>query len=116
LKSAEKGQLSRYFQVTRARIGIFSNGRQFLFFSDLYRQNLMDENPFAKIDLSNLKSAQLEHTEQLSKSIFDLDTLLFTAERLRYLWGVKERLEQSSTTRASEWSAKWAGGFTPLSG
>jgi predicted type IV restriction endonuclease len=75
LKSAEKGQLSRYFQATHARIGILSNGRQFLFFSDLDRQNLMDEKPFAEIDLADLKAAPLEQIKQLSKSMFDLDTL-----------------------------------------
>ena len=102
LKSAEKGQLSRYFQVTRARIGILSNGMQFLFFSDLDRQNLMDEKPFAKIDLSDLKSAPLEHIKQLSKSMFDLDTLLSTAERLKYLRGVKEKIRAESND-PSEW-------------
>jgi hypothetical protein len=35
LKSAEMGQLSRYFQATNARIGILTNGQTFLFYSDL---------------------------------------------------------------------------------
>jgi hypothetical protein len=105
LKSAEKGQLSRYFQVTRARIGILSNGRQFLFFSDLDRQNLMDEKPFAEIDLSDLKSAPLEHIKQLSKSMFDLDTLLSTAERLKYLRGVKEEI-RAEFNDPSDWLVK----------
>ena len=74
LRSAEKGQLSRYFQATHARIGILTNGRQFLFFSDLDRQNLMDEKPFAEIDLADLKAAPLEQIKQLSKSMFDLET------------------------------------------
>lgn len=102
LRVAEKGQLSRYFQVTRARIGILSNGRQFLFFSDLDRQNLMDEKPFAEIDLTDLKSAPLEHIKQLSKSMFDLDTLLSTAERLKYLRGVKEEIK-AEFNDPSEW-------------
>ena len=105
LKSAEKGQLSRYFQATRARIGILSNGRQFLFFSDLDRQNLMDEKPFAEIDLSDLKSAPLEHIKQLSKSMFDLDTLLSTAERLKYLRGVKEEI-RAEFNDPSEWMVR----------
>ena len=105
LKSAEKGQLSRYFQATRARIGILSNGRQFLFFSDLDRPNLMDEKPFAEIDLSDLKSAPLEHIKQLSKSMFDLDTLLSTAERLKYLRGVKEEI-RAEFNDPSEWMVR----------
>ena len=102
LRSAEKGQLSRYFQATHARIGILSNGRQFLFFSDLDRQNLMDEKPFAEIDLADLKAAPLEQIKQLSKSMFDLDTLLSTAERLKYLRGVKEEIK-AELSDPSEW-------------
>jgi len=102
LRSAEKGQLSRYFQATHARIGILSNGRQFLFFSDLDRQNLMDEKPFAEIDLADIKAAPLEQIKQLSKSMFDLETLLSTAERLKYLRGVKEEI-RAELADPSDW-------------
>ena len=102
LRSAEKGQLSRYFQATKARIGILTNGRQFQFFTDLDHQNLMDERPFAEIDLSDLKSAPLEQIKQLSKSMFDLETLLSTAERLKYLRGVKEEI-RTELTEPSDW-------------
>jgi hypothetical protein len=105
LKSTEKGQLSRYFQATRARIGILSNGRQFLFFSDLDRQNLMDEKPFAEIDLFDLKAAPLEQIKQMSKSMFDLETLLSTAERLKYLRGVKEEIK-AELSDPSEWMVR----------
>jgi hypothetical protein len=60
LRTAEMGQLSRYFQATNARIGILSNGQVFLFYSDLDRPNLMDDKPFAEIDLYNLRSAPIE--------------------------------------------------------
>lgn len=102
LKTAEKGQLSRYFQATHARIGILSNGRQFLFFSDLDRPNLMDEKPFAEIDLADLKAAPLEQIKQLSKAMFDLDTLLSTAERLKYLRGVKDEIK-AELADPSDW-------------
>lgn len=102
LRTAEKGQLSRYFQATHARIGVLSNGRTFLFFSDLDRPNLMDEKPFAEIDLFDLKAAPLEQIKQLSKSMFDIDTLLSTAERLKYLRGAKEEIKQELSD-PSEW-------------
>ena len=102
LKNAEKGQLSRYFHVTKARIGILSNGRSFLFFSDLDNQNLMDEKPFAEIDLFDLKAAPLDQIKQLSKTMFDLETLLSSAERLKYLRGVKEEIK-AELSEPSEW-------------
>ena len=102
LKTSEKGQLSRYFQATKARIGILTNGKTFLFYSDLDRPNLMDERPFAEIDLFDLKSAPLEQIKQLSKAMFDLETLLSTAEHLKFLRGVKEELRKELTD-PSEW-------------
>jgi hypothetical protein len=105
LKTAEMGQLSRYFQATNARIGILTNGQTFLFYSDLDKPNLMDERPFAEIDLFDLKSAPLEQIKQMSKAMFDIDTLLSTAERLKYLRGVKEQLK-AELTDPSEWLVK----------
>jgi len=105
LKTAEMGQLSRYFQATNARIGILTNGQTFLFYSDLDKPNLMDERPFAEIDLFDLRSAPLEQIKQMSKAMFDIDTLLSTAERLKYLRGVKEQLK-AELTDPSEWLVK----------
>ena len=62
----------------------------------------MDERPFAEIDLFDLKSAPLEQIKQLSKAMFDLETLLSTAEHLKFLRGVKEELRKELTD-PSEW-------------
>jgi hypothetical protein len=105
LRNVEMGQLSRYFHVTSARIGILTNGQTFLFYSDLDKPNLMDERPFAEINLFDLRSAPLEQIKQMSKAMFDIDTLLSTAERLKYLRGVKEQLK-AELTDPSEWLVK----------
>ena len=99
LRTAEMGQLTRYFQATKARIGIPTNGRLFQFFSDLDDRNLMDQKPFAEIDLFDLRSAPIE---QMSKTMFDIDNLLSTAERLKYLRGVKEEIK-AELTDLSDW-------------
>lgn len=105
LRTVDMGQLSRYFHVTSARIGILTNGQTFLFYSDLDKHNLMDERPFAEINLFDLRSAPLEQIKQMSKAMFDIDTLLSTAERLKYLRGVKEQLK-AELTDPSEWLVK----------
>jgi hypothetical protein len=102
LRTTEKGQLSRYFHVTKARIGILSNGQLFHFFTDLDAANLMDEDPFAEVDLLNLNAAPLDEIKKLSKSMFDLDTLLSSAERLKYLSGVKDEVKKELTD-PSDW-------------
>lgn len=102
LKTAEMGQLSRYFQATNACIGILTNGQTFLFFSDLDKPNLMDEKPFAEINLFDLKSAPLKEIKQMSKAMYDIDNLLSIAEELKYKRGVKEQLK-AELTDPSEW-------------
>ena len=105
LRTAEMGQLSRYFQATKARIGILTTGRLFQFFSDLDDKNLMDQKPFAEIDLFDLKAAPIDQIKQMSKSMFDIDSLLSSAERLKYLRGVKEEIKVELSD-PSDWFVK----------
>jgi hypothetical protein len=74
----------------------------FSFFSDLDDRNLMDQKPFAEIDLFDLRSAPIEQIKQMSKTMFDIDNLLSTAERLKYLRGVKEEIK-AELTDPSDW-------------
>lgn len=62
----------------------------------------MDQKPFAEIDLFDLRSAPIEQIKQMSKSMFDIDNLLSTAERLKYLRGVKEEIK-AELTDPSDW-------------
>ena len=62
----------------------------------------MDQKPFAEIDLFDLRSAPIEQIKQMSKTMFDIDNLLSTAERLKYLRGVKEEIK-AELTDPSDW-------------
>lgn len=62
----------------------------------------MDTRPFVEQDLSGLRSAPIEQLKQMSQSMFDLGLLLSSAERLKYLWAVKERIKEELTD-PSEW-------------
>jgi hypothetical protein len=105
LRDAEMGQLSRYFHATEARIAILSNGSQFRFYSDLEKSNLMDSSPFAEVDLNDLANAPLEELKKLSKSLFDLDSLLTTAEALKLIRAVKSELK-AELLNPSDWLVK----------
>jgi len=105
LKDAEMGQLSRYFHATEARIAILSNGSQFRFFSDLEKSNVMDTSPFAEVDLHDLGNAPLEELKKLSKTLFDLETLLTTAEALKIVRAVKKELK-AELLNPSDWLVK----------
>jgi hypothetical protein len=105
LRETEKGQLSRYFHVTDARIGILTNGRIYQFFTDLDNANVMDPIPFAEIDIFDLSNAPVREIKKLTKSMYDLAGLLDSAEKLKYLGGVKDEIKKELID-PSEWFVK----------
>lgn len=78
-------QLLRYFHVTPAKFGILTNGIIYRFYTDLETPNKMDEKPFLEVDLTNLKSSQVEELKKFHKSYFDVDQILSSASELKNL-------------------------------
>lgn len=91
-------QLFRYFAVTEARIGILTNGINYLFFTDLEAPNKMDERPFLEFDLNDQKEIVLVELKKLAKSAFNLNDLLSAAHELKYTKALKHYLNE-------QWSA-----------
>lgn len=77
-------QLFRYFSATDARFGILTNGIQYRFHSDLEKPNQMDEQPFLIVDMTSFDPGQVAALKQFTKSTFNLDQLIHTANELRY--------------------------------
>lgn len=84
LQAKHAGQLYRYFSVTDARFGLLTDGVRYLFFSDLDRQNKMDDRPFFVFDMLSFGEADVEELKKFAKSSFDLDTIISTASNLKY--------------------------------
>ncbi|MGC3995393.1 MAG: type I restriction enzyme HsdR N-terminal domain-containing protein [Propionicimonas sp.] len=89
LNLAHAGQLVRYFHVSNARIAVLTNGQLWHFYTDLDRPNLMDEQPFLRLDLLNIDPYALPELRKLTKDEFDLDSVLAAAEELKYVSAVK---------------------------
>jgi hypothetical protein len=85
LSHANMSQLFRYFSVTKARIGILTNGTEYRFFSDLEEPNKMDQRPFLVLDLLGLREDHLAEVKKLTKESFDLERMLSAASDLKYL-------------------------------
>lgn len=94
LRHAEMSQLFRYFHVTKARIGILTNGTQYYFYSDLEAANKMDERPFLELDLEDPRSNALQEVKRLAKDDFDLEEILSTASELKYTSAIKRILAE----------------------
>lgn len=85
-------QLFRYFHVTTARISILTNGRHYKFFTDLDAANKMDEKPFLELDLLDMDEHVIPELAKLTKSTFDLESIINSAEELKYISQIKKLL------------------------
>jgi hypothetical protein len=79
------GQLFRYYAVSNARIGILTNGQYWEFYTDLEKQNIMDDRPFMILDLLDVDAKLINPIRKLTKTEFDIDGLITVARRMKYL-------------------------------
>lgn len=83
-------QLFRYFHVTNARISILTNGQVYKFFTDLDAPNKMDEKPFLELDLLDIDEHAVPELIKLTKSAFDVDSIISAAGELKYVSQIKK--------------------------
>lgn len=96
------GQLFRYFHVTEARFGVLTNGIAYKFFTDLEQPNKMDEKPFFEFNILDFKDRDIDELKKFAKVSFDLDTILTTANDLKYTRAIQQRLAEWVTNPAEE--------------
>lgn len=85
-------QLFRYFHVTNARISILTNGQVYRFYTDLDAPNKMDEKPFLEVDLLDIDENIIPELNKLTKSSFDLESIINAAGELKYVSQIKKVL------------------------
>ncbi|WLI44439.1 type I restriction endonuclease [Pseudomonas beijingensis] len=90
-------QLFRYFHVTTARISILTNGRLYRFFTDLDAPNKMDEKPFLEIDLLDIDEHVIPELQKLTKSAFDVESIINAAGELKYVGQIKREMAAQFT-------------------
>lgn len=127
LKQAEYSQLFRYFHVTDVRFSVLTNGVEYWFFTDLDAPNKMDEQPFLKLDLLNLRDGDLEELRKFTRAQFDQENILSTASELKYVRELKRALAEELANPSDDFArlliskvysgpitAKVRGQFTPF--
>lgn len=85
LVEKHQAQLSRYFHVTKARIAILTNGVDYHFFTDIDKANVMDSKPFLEFNLENIEENLVPELKKLTKTDFDIESVINTAGELKYL-------------------------------
>ncbi|MEG2061939.1 MAG: type I restriction endonuclease [Alistipes sp.] len=95
-------QLIRYFNVSKAKFGVLTNGVIYRFYTDLEELNKMDEKPFLEVNLSDFKDAQIEELKKFHKSYFDVETILGSASELKYMGELKAIISKEFATPTPE--------------
>lgn len=95
-------QLFRYFGTTQAKFAILTNGDMYRFYTDLESPNVMDSTPFFEIVLSNIKDNEIKELYKFKKQEFNVNTILSTAEELKYLSAIKDQLKTLSQSPSDE--------------
>lgn len=84
LSHSHASQLYRYFSVTDARFGVLTNGLVYWFFTDLDAPNKMDAKAFFEFNLLDFRDEHIDELKKFSKSAYDLNNILTTANELKY--------------------------------
>lgn len=109
LDKVTPSQLFRYFTVTRARLGVLTNGVVYRFFSDLEELNKMDSKPFLEFNLLDIQNAIVPEIKKLTKSHFDQEAIIETAGELKYTREIKRLLSEQLTAPSSDFVKFFAG-------
>ncbi|MCX7020842.1 MAG: type I restriction endonuclease [bacterium] len=89
----DPNQLRRYYNVTDAKIAIFTNGVYYRFFSEFASPNNMDSSPFLAFDIRVLPDdkEKIDFLEEyFFKGKFNIEVLLIKAQELKYLKEFKD--------------------------
>lgn len=99
---AHNSQLHRYFHVSKARFGVLTNGLTYNFYTDLEKPNIMDEKPFLTINIEDLKDNAIKVLESFTKKDYHLETILDSAEALKYIKAIRKEFEKEIETPSDE--------------
>lgn len=103
LRIEHASQLFRYFAVTNARIAVLTNGETYQFYTDLDAPNRMDEKPFLVLDLLDIDETLIPELRKLTKDVFDLDSIINSAEELKYIGQIKRTIAAQFKDPQDEW-------------
>ncbi len=95
-------QLQKYFVASKARFGVLTNGIEYRFYTDLEKQNIMDEKPFLLINMLDLSENDIEQLKKFHKSYYNEAEVLSTANELKYMTELKSILNREFSSPSPE--------------
>lgn len=95
-------QLFRYFGTSKAKFAILTNGINYKFYTDLEKENVMDNTPFLDIDLEKISDNEIQELKKFQKENFNVDEIFSTASDLKYLGMIKKVLKEEFANPSDE--------------
>ena len=95
-------QLIRYFNVSKAKFGVLTNGVIYRFYTDLIEPNKMYEKPFLEVNITELRDSQIEELKKFHKSYFNVENVLSSASELKYMGELKSIIAKEFSSPSSE--------------
>ncbi len=119
LNAHDKGQLQKYFNAPSkgAEIGILTNGKEYWFFTDADMRYKMDDEPFMKVDILDIKKNDIEMLEKLAKQNFVIDEIRETVKIMRLVNTIKTIIHEdifTSTARYKKYLLKQIGDWKEI--
>ncbi len=105
-------QLERYFSVTDTRFAILTNGIEYRIFTDLEKTNKMDDIPFFKFNLLDLKKRDIKELEKFKSENFDIENIVESAEKKKYISGIKSIFKEESLNPSEDFIRLFASRLT----
>ena len=84
LNEAHTSQLYRYYSVTKASIGVLTNGIIYQFYTDIEEENKMDDKPFLVFNLLKINETSANKIKKFRKRTFEEDKISAIASNLKY--------------------------------
>ncbi|MCT4665655.1 MAG: type I restriction enzyme HsdR N-terminal domain-containing protein [Flavobacteriales bacterium] len=95
-------QLHRYFNVTKSRFAILTNGVKYEFYTDLEKSNIMDSKPFLEINLDKLKDNNVKQLIKFQKENYNQNDILNSASSLKYIKALRVEFEKELESPSDE--------------
>ena len=90
-------QLERYFGTQDAKFALLTNGIEYQFYTDMDKQNRMDEKPFLTFDITKITEAQIKELYKFSKKEFDPGKLARAATETRFRSDLRQMMMKEFT-------------------
>jgi hypothetical protein len=90
-------QLHRYFHATDVKIGILTNGIIYRFYTDIDKDNVMDDKPFFEFNILNFDEFAVNELKRFSKSNFNSNELKTITTTLLYTKEIKKVILEQLT-------------------